>query len=152
MEKQYFQKRRTPIFIKHGITAAIFISIYYLLDYGLMRLFLFIQLFVLIKDLRLRLQIKDHYLLYRTLFRTRMIPVQKIRRILLAEKTTMTDTVTVVNYYYRVHVETGDIRNSLLWEIPASVIPKQERRDFTRIIQQLNPSASVNLVTPIYTA
>ena len=151
MEKQCFRKRRIPIFIKHGIVSLIFISLYYLLDYGLMRIVLLIQLIVLIKDLRLCVYIEEGHLFYRTLFRTRAIPIQQIRRILFARKTTFTEYGSTVNYYFHVHIKTEDVRNSLLWEIPNKVIPTKERNDFTRRIKHLNPSVSINLVTPMHT-
>lgn len=146
MEQKYFRKRRTPIFIKHGLTALIFISVYYFLDYGLMRLFLFIQLFVFIKDLRICVYIKEDHLVYRTLFRTRAIPLQEVKRIFLAEKTRSTLDASVVEYTFHVTVKTEDNKTSLLWELPVNVIPKKERYLFEKTVKQINPAISMNLV------
>lgn len=154
MEKQCFRKRRIPIFIKHGLTAAIFISIYYFFDFGLMRLFLLIQLIVFINDLRhlVYIETETNHLFYRTLFRTRSIPIQQIGSIYLAEKTTVTGTGGAsVSYYFQVLVKTEDDSIAASWELPTKVIPKKERSDFERVIKRLNPSTFVNLVTPVYT-
>lgn len=67
MEAQTYRKSRKSLFIKHGIAAAIAISIYFFFDYGLMKLVLPIQLLIIIKDLRMKIIITDQVLIYHTL-------------------------------------------------------------------------------------
>ncbi|MEI3613731.1 hypothetical protein [Pseudogracilibacillus sp. SO30301A] len=146
MEQKNFRKRRAPFFIKHGVTALIFMSVYYFLDYGLMRLFLLVQLFVFIKDLRMCVYIKEEQLVYRTLFRTRSIPLQEVKRIFLAERRIFGAYGVSVEFNYFVYVKTEDNKTTLLWALPVNVIPKKERYLFEKIIKQKNPAISMNLV------
>ena len=150
MEAQTYRKSRKSLFIKHGIAAAIAISIYFFFDYGLMKLVLPIQLLIIIKDLRMKIIITDQVLIYHTLFSIHKIPVNAISRIYLAEKRTYGAYVPSTYYEFHLYIK-EDGENKLYAKIPTTVIPKKERLQFAETFRKIDQSIYVELVTPQFT-